>query len=76
MLSGEVELTVGERVEQLFTRRLYPGERVHIPARTIHRLAAHGPTSAEILEVASHPPDPAHAPDDDIVRLADDFGRV
>ena len=76
VLSGQVELTIGETIGQLFTRRLNPGERVHIPARMIHRLAACGATTAEILEVALHLPDAAQTPEDDIVRLADDFGRV
>ena len=76
VLGGEVELTIGTRAEDLSRRRLRPGDRIHIPAGTIHRLAAANAAYAEILEVASHPADQAHAPDADIVRLADDFGRA
>lgn len=76
VLGGEVELTIGTRADDLGRRRLQPGDRVHIPAGTIHRLAAAKAAHAEILEVASHPADQAHAPDADIVRLADDFGRA
>lgn len=75
LLGGDVELTIGPRLEHLRVLRLRPGDRVRIPAGAIHRLAALGETYAELLEVASHPPGQAIAPDDDIVRLADDFGR-
>lgn len=76
VLGGEVDLTIGTRADDLGRRRLQPGDRIHIPAGTIHRLAAAKAGHAEILEVASHPADQAHAPDADIVRLADDFGRA
>jgi len=66
VLRGEVVVEIGggasfERV------MLYPGESVHIPAGTIHRLTA--VTDADILE--------ASTPElDDVVRIEDDYGRT
>ncbi len=71
LLSGSALLTVGPSVDRLRERNLEPGARVAIEPPTIHRVEA-GPSGADILEVASRLPDD----DDDIVRLADDYGRV
>ena len=47
------------------------GTHEEITAGVIHRLSA-GPSGADILEIASRLPDDV----EDIVRLADDYGRV
>ena len=71
LLSGSARLTFGPSVDQLRDRSLEPGVRVEIEPTTIHRVKA-GPAGADLLEVASHLPDD----DEDIVRLADDYGRA
>jgi mannose-6-phosphate isomerase-like protein (cupin superfamily) len=61
-LSGEAVLELGNQ-----SFRLSAGHGVHIPAGTIHRL--HAITDVDIVEVST--------PElDDIVRLADRYGRV
>jgi mannose-6-phosphate isomerase-like protein (cupin superfamily) len=66
VLRGEVVIEVGEGAN--FKRvMLYPGESLHIPAGTVHRLTAI--TDADVLE--------ASTPElDDVVRLDDDYGRT
>ena len=60
-LAGEAELLLGE-----IWFRIGPGAAAHIPAGTIHRVRA--VTDVDLVEVSS--------PElDDIVRLADDYGR-
>ena len=71
LLSGSALLTLGRSVDRLREHTLVPGVRVEIEPRTIHRVEA-GSTGADILEVASRLIDD----EDDIVRLADDYGRV
>ena len=71
LLSGEARLTVGSRVDRLREAPLRAGAREAIAAGVIHRLSA-GASGADILEIASRLPDDA----EDIVRLADDYGRV
>ena len=69
-----ISVTSGHRIGQNVREAgedLEPGARVAIEPPTIHRVEA-GPSGADILEVASRLPDD----DDDIVRLADDYGRV
>ena len=71
LLSGEALLTVGRSVALLRHRPLAAGVHEEIAAGVIHRLSA-GASGADILEIASRLPDD----DEDIVRLADDYGRV
>ena len=71
LLSGEALLTIGPSAERLRQASMLTGVREDIPAGVVHRLSA-GSDGADILEVASRPPDDA----DDIVRLADDYGRA
>ena len=64
LLSGEATLAIGPKPER-FT--LLPGQSFHIPAGVIHRL--HAVTDVDLVEVST--------PElDDIVRLADDYGRA
>lgn len=74
LLSGAALLTVGDfgvHESQLAHEPLVAGVRRHIPAGVVHRLTA-GDVLAEILEVASRLPGDM----EDIVRLADDYGRA
>ena len=67
VLSGSLELTLGEREDALTTEVLEPGECVHVWPGRVHRLAAR--TDCDILEVST--------PEiDDVVRLADRYGRA
>lgn len=54
------------------TLALGPGEAVHIPARTAHRLENVGPGPLQIVEVQNG----EYLGEDDIVRLQDDYGRA
>lgn len=74
LLSGTALLTVGDpgaHESRLAHEALVAGVRRHVPAGVVHRLTA-GQVLAEILEVASRLPGDA----EDIVRLADDYGRA
>ena len=71
LLGGDAVLTLGSRLDQLRETRLASGVRAEIASGVIHRLSA-GASGAEILEIASRLPDD----EEDIVRLADDYGRV
>jgi len=71
LLSGEAILTFGHCLERLRELPLRCGAREEIAVGVIHRLSA-GSAGADILEIASRAPDDA----EDIVRLADDYGRV
>jgi len=71
LLSGTAILTVGPSTDRLRDTLLAPGSPVAIEPPTIHRVEA-GSDGADILEVASR----LQGDDDDIVRLADDYGRV
>lgn len=64
LLSGEALLEHGQFLNYV----MEPGEIYEIKTGTKHRLSGHGKTEAVILEMA-------HGSDQDIVRLADDFGR-
>lgn len=67
VLSGTLELTLGERADALTTQLLGPGDRVHVWPGRVHRLAAR--SACEVLEVST--------PElDDVVRLADRYGRA
>lgn len=71
LLGGEAVLTAGTSVERLHDLPLRARVAEEISAGMIHRLSA-GKTGADILEIASRVPDDV----EDIVRLADDYGRV
>ncbi len=71
LLGGEAILTVGSCIELLRDIPLRTAGREEVAAGVIHRLSA-GPSGADILEIAVEVPDDA----EDIVRLADDYGRV
>lgn len=71
LLSGHAVLTLGPSVEMLQEIALDEGERQEVEAEMVHRLSA-GASGADILEIASRLPDD----EEDIVRLADDYGRV
>ena len=67
VLAGTLELEVAGAGDALTTVRLGPGDGWHIPPGTRHRLTAIVDT--DILEVST--------PElDDVVRLADRYGRV
>lgn len=71
LIEGAARLCVGPDAGQLRTEPLSPGLPVTIAPRTLHRLSApHGP--AVLLEIAMNAP----AGEDDVVRLADDYGRA
>lgn len=66
VLSGEVEVSLGDHPDQLETERATAGAVIHIPAGRLHRLRAI--TDLELVEVST--------PElDDVVRHADDYGR-
>ena len=67
VLSGTLELTLGDRPDALTTRVLSAGDGVHMWPGRLHRLAAR--SDCEVLEVST--------PElDDVVRLADRYGRA
>ena len=71
LLSGEALLTSGLGIDRLRDTPLRAGVPEEIAAGVIHRLSA-GASGADILEIASRLADDV----EDIVRLADDYGRV
>lgn len=65
--SGEIDMVVGPSVEQLETRRMRPGDQIHITPHTVHRMIAISDT--DILEVST--------PEvEDVVRVEDVYGRT
>jgi len=72
LLSGSAILTIGPTAERLRQTSMMTGVREDIAAGVVHRVGAGG-DGADILEVASRPEE---EDGDDIVRLADDYGRV
>jgi mannose-6-phosphate isomerase-like protein (cupin superfamily) len=65
--SGEFELVI-EQEGKTITRMVHPGEAIHIPPNTRHRMTS-GPEGCDIIEVST--------PElDDVVRLEDRYGRV
>jgi mannose-1-phosphate guanylyltransferase/mannose-6-phosphate isomerase len=66
VVRGEAEITCGERTE-----RLQENQSTYIPQGAVHRLANPGKIPLEIIEVQSG----AYLGEDDIERLADDYGR-
>lgn len=71
LLSGQAVLTVGSCLEQLRETPMRNAIHEQVAAGVIHRVSA-GPLGANILEIAARVPDDA----EDIVRLADDYGRA
>jgi len=65
VLDPGLEITVGDRV-----RRLKKGEEVFIPEGTPHRLRCAGKRPARVMEIWI-----GRSREDDIVRLADQYGR-
>jgi len=66
VVSGVAEVTNGEKTFQVKT-----GESTFVPAGTLHRLANHGDTPLEVIEVQNGD----ILTEDDIVRCEDDFHR-
>ena len=67
VLSGAVDIEIGGADGHLTTRRMSPGDTLHITPGTRHRLTALEDT--DIFEVST--------PEvDDVVRLEDRYGRV
>jgi mannose-6-phosphate isomerase len=65
--SGEIDMVVGPAVDQLETRRMRPGDQIHITPYTVHRMIAISDT--DILEVST--------PEvEDVVRVEDVYGRT
>lgn len=67
LLSGELDLEVGENDSERTTLRMQPGDSVHITPFLRHRMTA--VTTCDVLE--------ASTPElDDVVRLQDRYGRA
>jgi len=67
VLTGLIHADVGPTPSELTRHTLRPGDRIHLPPRTVHRFAAVEDTV--LLEVST--------PElDDVVRHMDDYGRV
>jgi mannose-6-phosphate isomerase len=64
-LDGGLEITVGDR-----TWRPRPNEEIYIPREAPHRLRSVGTAPARVMEIWL-----GDSAEDDIVRLADDYGR-
>ncbi|MFB2551240.1 mannose-1-phosphate guanylyltransferase/mannose-6-phosphate isomerase [Ensifer soli] len=67
VVRGTAEVSVGEE-----TRLLQENESVYIPQGVVHRLGNPGKIALEIIEVQTG----SYLADDDIVRIADEFGRA
>lgn len=64
--SGEIDMVVGPSTDQLETRRMRPGDQIHITPGTVHRMIAIEDT--DLLEVST--------PEvEDVVRVEDVYGR-
>ena len=66
VVSGEVEVTVGDRIS-----RVGPNESLYIAAGTNHRLANPGAAPAALIEVQTG----SYLGEDDIIRLEDVYNR-
>ena len=66
VVAGSATCTIGNRVT-----RVGPGESVDVPRRAPHRLANDGSEELVIVEVQRG----VYTGEDDICRLADDYGR-
>ncbi|HEX9065493.1 MAG TPA: cupin domain-containing protein [Streptosporangiaceae bacterium] len=69
MISGEAEIQFGPVHGELTTRRFAPGEVIHLPAMTVHRVTA-------ISDLVFAESSTAHVGwREDVVRLEDSYGR-
>lgn len=67
LLSGELEIEMGDHEDDLRTHVLLPGQSVRLPPGRRHRLTAR--TTSDVIEVST--------PElDDVVRLEDRYGRA
>ncbi len=67
LFKGSIKVSYGATAEGLEEKILQPGEKIDISPKTIHRIEAL--EDSEIFEVST--------PElDDIVKLADDYGRT
>ena len=64
LLSGDADLEISSACLEMI-----PGRIFYVHAGAVHRIHSVGESDAMILEMA-------HGSDADIVRLADDYGRV
>ncbi len=67
VLSGSLELQIADGDAPLRTLVLQPGESIHMPPERRHRLVAR--TTCDVLEAST-------TELDDVVRLADRYGRA
>ena len=67
VLSGTLQLEIGDSEDQLETLRLVAGDAIHVPAGTRHRMTAID--ACDVLEAST-------TELDDVVRLADRYGRA
>jgi mannose-6-phosphate isomerase-like protein (cupin superfamily) len=67
VLSGTLQLEIGDHEDRLDTLRLVAGDTIHVPAGTRHRMTAID--ACDVLEAST-------TELDDVVRLADRYGRV
>ena len=67
LMSGRIEVALGTSPDSLEHRELVAGDRVHLPAGTVHRFTAL--EDSLLVEVST--------PElDDVVRHSDDYGRA
>jgi mannose-6-phosphate isomerase-like protein (cupin superfamily) len=67
VLSGTLELEVGDTEDALKVLQLQPGQSIHLPPGRRHRLTAR--QTCDVLEAST-------TELDDVVRLADRYGRA
>lgn len=67
VLSGTLELEVGDTEDALKVLQLQPGQSIHLPPGRRHRLTAR--ETCDVLEAST-------TELDDVVRLADRYGRA
>ena len=65
ILDKDVRVQIGDEV-----KKTKPGDEFVIPSETLHRILS-GKTPARVLEIAF-----GYASEEDIHRLADDYGRT
>ncbi len=70
MLSGQVEIDLGDSEETLRAVTLGPGDAVHVPPGLLHRIRAL--TDAVLVEASTAAP----GWQEDVVRLEDRYGRT
>ncbi len=70
VISGEVEIDLGDSEETLHAVALGPGDAVHVPPHLLHRVRAI--TDAVLVEASTAAP----GWQEDIVRLEDRYGRT